>query len=338
MTDCANPHCLTDLDPVDWLDTDYCSRACRHNSRPLCAARVDSTCFRPGCTQPAGGNGYCSDRCRACDTPPPVDAGVRDVRRVAWSPVPAGHEPTGDREDEEPLVLEEPLPPSPWAAAATGGATSGMAVDEAGAGATGPLSRTPFDSEGWNVTLTEVPLAHVNIASSSDVTAGVVVYFAEIGGTHVHNVHPPDRCAGRPCVIHNPSDHHMRDWPKVWRNDLRMVERTCEHGIGHPDPDDLAHRLTQPGQVGERDSGVHGCDGCCVDPELAHLGPMLDRAVAAIFDPDTSTSECLTCGTTFPVLGVRVDQCGACYLRERRAADETPPRRRWWHQLLRRNT
>lgn len=66
-------------------------------------------------------------------------------------------------------------------------------------------------------------------------------------------VHSPSACEGRGCPIHHPSQHHMRDWPQNWRNDRRMMERICEHGVGHPDPDDLnANR-------------AHGCDGCC-DP------------------------------------------------------------------------
>jgi hypothetical protein len=77
------------------------------------------------------------------------------------------------------------------------------------------------------------------------------------------NVHNKQICAGQPCCVHNPSDHHMRDWPQVWRDDRYLMERTCPHGIGHPDPDHMAYVLTQPGPVGETASGVHGCDGCC---------------------------------------------------------------------------
>lgn len=74
-------------------------------------------------------------------------------------------------------------------------------------------------------------------------------------------VHHPSKCEGRHCCIHNPSDHHMKDWPLHWRQDRGIMERTCPHGIGHPDPDDAAHRASK----GDTDS-VHGCDGCC-DPE-----------------------------------------------------------------------
>jgi hypothetical protein len=52
--------------------------------------------------------------------------------------------------------------------------------------------------------------------------------------------HTPDKCKGRHCCIHNPSDHHMRKWLMNYRQDKGMMERICpEHGVGHPDPDDL---------------------------------------------------------------------------------------------------
>ena len=73
--------------------------------------------------------------------------------------------------------------------------------------------------------------------------------------------HPEGACEGDWCVVHNQSDHHMREWPIVYRGDKGTVERQCEHGIGHPDPDDLAwHKRDKRSYM-----GVHGCDGCCVD-------------------------------------------------------------------------
>jgi hypothetical protein len=73
-------------------------------------------------------------------------------------------------------------------------------------------------------------------------------------------VHRAGLCEGF-CPIHNPSDHSMRDFPTHWRDDRGIMERICPHGVGHPDPDDLAH---QRAALGDRaDSGVHGCDGCC---------------------------------------------------------------------------
>lgn len=74
------------------------------------------------------------------------------------------------------------------------------------------------------------------------------------------NVHPPRLCEGRGCWVHHPSDHHMRQWPVHLRDDYGFVtaERICPHGVGHPDPDDLAYQKS----VG-RDVSIHGCDDCC---------------------------------------------------------------------------
>lgn len=74
-------------------------------------------------------------------------------------------------------------------------------------------------------------------------------------------VHDKKDCSGS-CCIHNPSDHHMKDWPTNWRSDLGIMERICEHGIGHPDPDDLAYKKKILGDKADH-LGVHGCDGCC---------------------------------------------------------------------------
>jgi hypothetical protein len=72
-------------------------------------------------------------------------------------------------------------------------------------------------------------------------------------------VHNKKDCKGNYCVVHNPSDHHMRDWPLHWRDDRKIFERICPHGIGHPDPDDMAYKKS----IGHPDEGIHGCDGCC---------------------------------------------------------------------------
>jgi nitroreductase len=71
--------------------------------------------------------------------------------------------------------------------------------------------------------------------------------------------HPVERCTP-PCALHAPSDHHMVTWPLHWRDDRRILERICEHGIGHPDPDDAAFRREYAPRNGD---SVHGCDGCC---------------------------------------------------------------------------
>ncbi len=84
---------------------------------------------------------------------------------------------------------------------------------------------------------------------------------AHQGAAVLENVHPQSACKEQHCVVHNPSDHHMRDWPLVWRDDKGVMERTCPHGAGHPDPDDAAYLVS----VNRDYLTVHGCDGCCHD-------------------------------------------------------------------------
>lgn len=98
------------------------------------------------------------------------------------------------------------------------------------------------DSEIWTV------------ENAAEPTLGI-----QVGPTFLENVHSSAVCEGRACVLHNPSDHHMRDWPLNWRGDKGQMERTCPHGTGHPDPDDLAWHASQ----GRDWLGIHGCDGCC---------------------------------------------------------------------------
>ena len=104
--------------------------------------------------------------------------------------------------------------------------------------------------------------------------------FTDSIGQVLGNVHSKDDCKGA-CPIHNPSAHHMRSWPLVWRGDRGIFERQCPHGIGHPDPDTmsmLGRKQTERIQelvsqqapteeideaLDEFDEGVHGCDGCC---------------------------------------------------------------------------
>lgn len=76
-------------------------------------------------------------------------------------------------------------------------------------------------------------------------------------------VHDTTTCAGQTCCIHNPTAHHMVDWPQLWRADRYLMERTCTHGIGHPDPDHMAHIKATRGEGLAWGQGVHGCDGCC---------------------------------------------------------------------------
>ena len=73
--------------------------------------------------------------------------------------------------------------------------------------------------------------------------------------------HDPALCAGRGCSQHHPSKHHMRTWPKVWREFYGYSDRMCSHGVGHPDPDDVVH-LQALGEAWTE----HACDGCCIAP------------------------------------------------------------------------
>ena len=87
--------------------------------------------------------------------------------------------------------------------------------------------------------------------------------FVELcGGQRIVNVHRPDRCAGRPCPIHNVTDHAMNAWPQ--RFTQGGMARVCSHGIVHPDPDDT---YLKPDHV---DLNGAKCDGCCEDenPQL----------------------------------------------------------------------
>ena len=91
------------------------------------------------------------------------------------------------------------------------------------------------------------------------------VFGAQLGHA-ILKTHPRSKCEGRdiPCCIHSPSDHHMRSWEMNWRSDTGVMERICEHGVGHPDPDHMAYVLSlDPGNAWQ---GSHGCCGCCIPP------------------------------------------------------------------------
>jgi hypothetical protein len=75
-------------------------------------------------------------------------------------------------------------------------------------------------------------------------------------------IHKRSSCEGRHCSFHNPSNHHMKDWPMLVRMSS-LVERICPHGVGHPDPDSVAW-LEENGPEGAKGTwGIHGDDGCC---------------------------------------------------------------------------
>jgi hypothetical protein len=108
----------------------------------------------------------------------------------------------------------------------------------------------------------------LTFAHAAEATCGQQV------GQVLLRTHGPSKCAGRPCCIHAPSAHHMREWELNVRFDRGITERICPHGIGHPDPDDAAYRRTL---AGEFDEGIHGCDGCCRAPTGSALASEAQR-------------------------------------------------------------
>ena len=93
--------------------------------------------------------------------------------------------------------------------------------------------------------------------------------FVDGAGKHIEVHERTDDCLADGCCIHAPSDHALRDAPLIWRRvgpwDIKPshMERFCEHGVGHPDPDSLAY-LRRIGNDDLADGlAVHGCDGCC---------------------------------------------------------------------------
>ena len=83
-------------------------------------------------------------------------------------------------------------------------------------------------------------------------------------GQKVTAVHPRTKeCDQYGCVIHNPSSHHLRHLKTHWRDDRKLMERICEHGVGHPDPDQMRYLERTLGEDRAGPEGIHGCDGCC---------------------------------------------------------------------------
>ena len=130
----------------------------------------------------------------------------------------------------------------------------------------GPVVEPNTDGQGNVVTAREVD------GDEFEELTGDLPSYTTGTGQLLRGVHDPSQCEGRGCVIHHPSEHHMREWPTNWRSggllDIKPphMERICPHGVGHPDPDDLAF-------VGDA-IAVHGCDGCC---KPGSTGPLPER-------------------------------------------------------------
>lgn len=80
----------------------------------------------------------------------------------------------------------------------------------------------------------------------------------------------------------------MRKFDTHWRGDRGMMERICPHGVGHPDPDHLAHIARAYGKASARTESVHGCDGCCKDAyDVSMFSPSVQ---------DEVDTDCIACG------------------------------------------
>lgn len=77
------------------------------------------------------------------------------------------------------------------------------------------------------------------------------------------NVHEESPDCQKGCLIHKPTTSHpinVEGWPYVWRAEKHSMERTCPHGVGHPDPDEALYQ----DRAGRPWKNIHGCDGCCM--------------------------------------------------------------------------
>lgn len=94
----------------------------------------------------------------------------------------------------------------------------------------------------------------------------------DIIGTDAHGpvkTHGADRCAGSTCVVHNPSGHHMRDWPLSFNFRMgALAFRECPCGKLHPDPDSLDYIGIRFGLLTALALSQHGCcpAACCQTP------------------------------------------------------------------------
>lgn len=76
-------------------------------------------------------------------------------------------------------------------------------------------------------------------------------------------VHNPSACEGTVCGIHNPSENHMREWPRLWSiPDMQML-RQCPHGTWHPDYDHIAFAIRNHYPVEPRH--IYCCEERCCE-------------------------------------------------------------------------
>jgi hypothetical protein len=88
------------------------------------------------------------------------------------------------------------------------------------------------------------------------------IQFVSPDGEHkLSGIHQPaPDCYQHGCVIHSPSQNwSLANAPYNWRTDRGIMERLCEHGVGHPDIDSADYNT----RIGRSFENSHGCCGCC---------------------------------------------------------------------------
>ena len=81
--------------------------------------------------------------------------------------------------------------------------------------------------------------------------------------------HPSSECEEQfACPLHNRSVHTMRAMSQRWWPDRGIVERLCEHGVGHYDWDQYPYHYEALGKDDADAEVVHGCcsERCCQPP------------------------------------------------------------------------
>lgn len=77
-------------------------------------------------------------------------------------------------------------------------------------------------------------------------------------------VHLPTKCQGRPCTVHNRTDHPSRHMMQVWDDRWGTMRRMCEHFGEHPDYDErVFHNTDELSAPRAQRAREHDCDGCC---------------------------------------------------------------------------
>jgi hypothetical protein len=89
-------------------------------------------------------------------------------------------------------------------------------------------------------------------------------------GMYHHHVDDCDPTTG--CPFHGHSDHHMVGWPMDLTS-YGLVQRICQHGVRHPDPDAVAFYSAK---IGGAPWDIHTCDGCCNPNLLVLIQPVDD--------------------------------------------------------------